>query len=191
MLLGFEAPSSGNILFDKQDLKSVDARLIRRQMGVVLQDGKLMPGDLFTNIIGASTNLTMDDAWAAAKASAMEGDIHNMPMGMHTMVSEGANTLSGGQRQRLMIARAIVNKPRVLIFDEATSALDNRTQSIITESLNALRATKVVVAHRLSTIKAADRIYYLEKGKIMEDGNFEELMALKGHFYRLAERQLS
>ena len=113
-----------------------------------------------------------------------------MPMGMFTIVSEDGGTLSGGQRQRLMIARALVHKPKILIFDEATSALDNRTQAIVTESLDKLQVTRIVVAHRLSTIKNADRIIYLEEGKILEEGNYDDLMLLKGRFYGLAQRQL-
>ena len=139
--------------YDEQDLAGLDVEAVRRQMGVVLQSGRVMTGDLFTNIVGSSP-ATLDDAWEAARMAGLDEDIRTMPMGMHTMVSDGGGTLSGGQRQRLMIARAIVNRPRILLMDEATSALDNRTQAIVSASLDGLRATRVVIAHRLSTIHA-------------------------------------
>jgi ABC-type bacteriocin/lantibiotic exporter with double-glycine peptidase domain len=110
---------------------------------------------------------------------------------MHTMISEGGSTLSGGQRQRLMIARAIVQKPRILFFDEATSALDNRTQSIVSASLEKLQATRIVIAHRLSTVVNADHIYVVDGGRIVQDGTYEELIAQPGLFADLAKRQLA
>ena len=189
LLLGFDLPEAGTIFYDGQELDGLDVQAIRRQIGVVLQNGRLMSGDLFTNIVG-STNATLDDAWAAAKMAGFDEDINQMPMGMHTVVSEGGNTLSGGQRQRLMIARAIVNKPRLLFFDEATSALDNRTQQIVSESLDRLQATRIVVAHRLTTIQNADRIYVVDKGRVVQQGTFDELMQKNGLFAELAKRQL-
>jgi ATP-binding cassette subfamily C protein len=190
LLLGFNEASSGAIFFDGQDLAHLDARMVRKRIGVVLQDGSLVAGNIFSNIIGASTTLNIHDAWKAAKAAAFDEDIKNMPMGMHTVVSESGGTISGGQRQRLMIARALVHRPNILIFDEATSALDNHTQGIVSESLDQLNVTRIVVAHRLSTIQNADTIYYLEGGTIEEKGSFKELMDLKGKFYELAKRQL-
>jgi ATP-binding cassette subfamily C protein len=159
-------------------------------MGVVLQDGGLMPGDIFTNIIGAST-LTIDDAWRAAKMAGFDKDIKEMPMGMHTVISEGASTLSGGQKQRLIIARALARNPKVLLFDEATSALDNRTQEIVTQSLNQLPVARIVIAHRLSTIRSADTIIVLKDGEVHEAGNYEQLMAARGLFHDLAKRQMA
>jgi len=190
LLLGFETPHSGAILFENQDISQLDVAKIRRQMGVVLQNGGLMPGDIFTNIIGAST-LTIDDAWKAARMAGFEDDIKEMPMGMHTVISEGASTLSGGQRQRLIIARALARNPNVLLFDEATSALDNRTQEIVTQSLNELPVARIVIAHRLSTIKDADTIIVMQDGKVRETGNFDELMAAEGLFHDLAKRQMA
>ena len=152
VLLGFEEPDSGSVYFDGQDFSRLDVQAVRSQIGVVLQSGRIMAGDFFTNIVG-STAHTLDDAWEAARMAGLAEDIEAMPMGMHTVVSEGANTLSGGQRQRLLIARAIVSKPRLVFFDEATSALDNRTQAIVSESLERLNATRIVIAHRLSTIR--------------------------------------
>ncbi|RXZ82286.1 NHLP bacteriocin export ABC transporter permease/ATPase subunit [Paenibacillaceae bacterium] len=189
LMLGFEQPVSGSIFFDGQDMRTLDASLLRSQFGVVLQNSKLMSGDIYTNIIGSS-NLTLDEAWEAATMAGMDEDIRSMPMGMHTVISEGGSTLSGGQRQRLMIARAIARRPRILFFDEATSALDNRTQSIVSESLERLQATRIVIAHRLSTITKADRIYVLDKGAIVQAGTYEELMSCEGIFSDLARRQV-
>ncbi len=190
LLLGFNEPETGSIFYDGQELDHLDPKLVRQQMGVVLQDGSLLAGDIYSNIIGSSTKLTLLDAFAAARAAAFDKDIRQMPMGMHTIVNEDGGTLSGGQRQRLMIARALVHKPKILIFDEATSALDNETQAIVTSSLDNLNVTRIVIAHRLSTIVNADKIYYLEGGKIQESGSYDELMELRGNFYKLAERQL-
>jgi NHLM bacteriocin system ABC transporter ATP-binding protein len=190
LLLGFETPEVGSVAYDEQDLSGVDVEAVRRQMGVVLQSGRVMTGDLFTNIVGSSA-ATLDDAWEAARMSGLDEDIRRMPMGMHTLVSDGGGTLSGGQRQRLMIARAIVNRPRILLMDEATSALDNRTQAIVSASLDGLRATRVVIAHRLSTILHADRIHVLVAGSIVESGTYDELMARDGVFAAMARRQLA
>ncbi len=189
LLLGFEPPSSGAILYDEQDLGDLDVVSVRRQTGVVLQNGTLFQGDILTNIIGSGL-YTYDDAWEAIKACAMEDDIDQMPMGLHTVLSEGASTLSGGQRQRLLIARAIVARPRILFLDEATSALDNRSQEIVTESLRRLNATRIVIAHRLTTIRDADRIIVMDAGRIVQSGGYEELMAQEGVFSMLARRQI-
>ena len=156
----------------------------------VVQSHRLTPGDLFTNITGGAPQFTLDDAWEAARQAGLDAEIRQMPMGMYTVVSEAEGTLSGGQRQRLMIARAIVAKPRILLFDEATSALDNATQSKVTESLARLKATRIVVAHRLTTIAGADRIYVLDRGKVVQQGTYEELMRQPGLFSDLARRQL-
>jgi ABC-type bacteriocin/lantibiotic exporter with double-glycine peptidase domain len=190
LLLGFEEPQSGSILLENQDLSQLDVSKVRKQMGVVLQNGGLMPGDIFTNIIGAST-LTIEDAWKAAEMAGFDKDIKEMPMGMHTVVSEGASSLSGGQKQRLIIARALARNPSVLLLDEATSALDNRTQEIVTKSLNELPVARLVIAHRLSTIKGADTIIVLKDGEVCEVGKYENLMDAKGLFYDLAKRQMA
>lgn len=190
MLLGFEQPAAGAVYYDQHDLKNLDVREVRRQLGVVLQNGQIMAGDIFTNIIGSS-NLTLDDAWRAAEMAGLADDIRAMPMQMHTIVSEGGKTLSGGQRQRLLIARAIVNRPRILFFDEATSALDNHTQEIVSRSLEGLQATRVVIAHRLSTIVKADRIYVLENGRVVQQGNYAQLIKEEGLFAELAKRQIA
>ena len=189
LLLGFETPELGAIRYDNRNLAELDLEAVRRQIGVVLQNGKLMPGDIFTNIVGSSL-LTIDDAWDAATLAGLANDIRQMPMGMHTVISEAGSTFSGGQRQRLMIARALVAKPRILLFDEATSALDNRTQALVSASLERLEATRIVIAHRLSTIINADRIYVVEAGRIVQQGTYAELVHQAGPFGELIRRQL-
>ncbi|MCK5294562.1 MAG: ATP-binding cassette domain-containing protein, partial [Arcobacteraceae bacterium] len=189
LLLGFEEVNEGNIYFDNQNLNDVDIRALRGQLGVVLQNSTVLSGDIFTNIVG-SGNKTIEDAWVAAKMAGFDEEIKKMPMGMHTMVSDGGGTLSGGQKQRLIISRALINQPNIIFFDEATSALDNKTQKIVTNSLDSLNVTRVVIAHRLSTIKNADKIYVLENGYIIQSGTFEELMGQDGHFKEFAKRQI-
>jgi ATP-binding cassette subfamily C protein len=189
LLLGFEQPEAGALYLDGQDLNNLDITAVRQQLGVVLQNGQVMTGDIFSNIIGVA-NLTLEDAWAAAEVAGLKYDIENMPMGMHTLVSEGGSTLSGGQRQRLLIARAIARKPRILFFDEATSALDNQTQAAVSSSLENLDATRIVIAHRLSTIINADRIFVMDKGRIVQQGKYADLIREPGLFADLARRQL-
>ena len=188
LLLGFETPRKGAIYFDGQDLADLNLPSVRTQMGVVLQNGQLMQGDIFTNIIGTNA-LTQEDAWAAAEAAGIADDIAMMPMGMQTVISEGSTNISGGQRQRILIARALVTKPSILIFDEATSALDNRTQAIVTKSLDSLNATRIIVAHRLSTIRNCDKIIVMDAGRIVETGGFDELVSRGGIFASLVKRQ--
>jgi NHLM bacteriocin system ABC transporter ATP-binding protein len=188
LLLGFEKAESGTIYYDDQDLSTLDVTSVRRQMGVVLQNGTVMQGSIFKNIVGSS-NLSIEEAWTAAEMVGVDGDILDMPMGMHTMLPAGGGTLSGGQRQRLIIARAIVRRPKILFFDEATSALDNKTQAIVSQSLENLSVTRIVIAHRISTIMNADRIYVLQDGVMRETGTYEELMEKKGYFAELAARQ--
>jgi NHLM bacteriocin system ABC transporter ATP-binding protein len=188
LLLRFEIPHSGAIGLDGREISNLDITEVRRQIGVVTQDGRVMAGSVFDNICTGATH-TMDEAWAAARDAGLAEDIENMPMGMYTIVSEGGSNLSGGQRQRLLIARALVLRPSILIFDEATSALDNRTQKIVTESLKRLKATRILVAHRLSTIREADRIYVIEKGRVVQEGTYRQLSATGGRFAQLVSRQ--
>jgi ATP-binding cassette subfamily C protein len=189
LLLGFERPGTGAISYDGQNLATLDVREVRRQLGVVLQNSALMTDDIFHNIIGSSA-LTIEDAWEAARLVGVAEDIQQMPMGMYTLVSEGGGAFSGGQRQRILLARAIVQKPRILFLDEATSALDNLTQAVVAESLARIQATRVSIAHRLSTIMKADRIYVLVGGAIVQSGTYAELMRQPGVFADLAQRQL-
>lgn len=190
LLLGFETPQAGAVSYDGRDLGHLDLKAVRRQLGVVLQRGAILPGSLFENIVG-SAPLGQEDAWDAARMAGFDEHVRHMPMGMHTVLSEGRGTLSGGQRQRPLIARAIARRPRVLLMDEATSALDNRTQAIVSESLAHLNTTRLVIAHRLSTVIHADRIYVVERGRIVQSGTYEELMRVDGPFRELARRQLA
>jgi ABC-type bacteriocin/lantibiotic exporter with double-glycine peptidase domain len=188
LLLGLMQPQSGSVSFDGRELGSLDAGEVRRQIGVVMQDGRILAGSIYENICAAGAH-SMEAAWEAARAAGLAEDLEDMPMGMQTMVAEGGSNLSGGQRQRLLIARALILKPAILIFDEATSALDNRTQAIVTASLKRLAATRIVVAHRLSTIRDADRIYVLENGRVVQQGTYASLTLQAGLFSRLATRQ--
>lgn len=190
LLLGMEKPKSGAIYYDESDLSELNLPSVRSQLGVVMQNGQLMTGDIFHNIIGANS-LTMEDAWKAAEMSGIAQEIQEMPMGMYTVISEGSSNISGGQRQRIIIARALANRPPIIILDEATSALDNRTQAIVTESLEKLQSTQIIVAHRLSTIRKADKIVVMDEGKIIEQGNYDELMKMDGYFAKLAKRQIA
>ena len=190
LLLGFEKPQRGAIYYDGKDINSLDLKSLRRSIGTVMQNGKLFSGSIFDNITVTAPSATMDDAWAAAEIVGMAEDIHAMPMGMQTLISEGSGGVSGGQRQRLLIARAIVSKPKILMFDEATSALDNITQKRVAKALDGFKCTRIVIAHRLSTIRECDRIIVLEAGKIAEDGSYKELMEKNGLFAELVKRQL-
>jgi ATP-binding cassette subfamily C protein len=190
LLLGFERPEAGVIYYDGQDLAKLDAQATRRQIGVVLQSARLSSGTVFDNIVGSGP-FTIDDAWEAVRSAGLEQDIREMPMGMHTVVSEGGGNISGGQRQRLLIARAMVKKPRIFLFDEATSALDNRTQAIVSHSLESFSATRIVIAHRLSTVVHADRILVVEAGVVVQSGSYDELTGQEGLFRELAKRQLA
>lgn len=188
LLLGFESPSSGQVNFDHQNLSKIDIRSVRSQIGVVLQNGSLMQGSVLYNIIG-NTTLTEEDAWDAARRAGCADEIEKLPEKMHTQINSGDSLLSGGQIQRIIIAKALVKNPKILFFDEATSALDNVTQRVVTDSIDQLDATRIVIAHRLSTIMNANRIIVLDKGKLIEQGTYEELLAKDGFFAELAKRQ--
>jgi len=190
LLLGFEQPLSGGIYYDHYDLSKVDKASLRRKIGCCLQSGSLFTGDLFHNITITAPWATHDDAWEALRMACLEEDVRRMPMGLHTMVSEGGGGFSGGQKQRILIARALISKPEIIFFDEATSALDNISQKAVSDNLDSLMCTRVVIAHRLSTIRHCDRIIVLDKGKIAEEGTFEQLMANKGLFYEMSIRQM-
>jgi len=189
LILGLDTPDSGSVYYDGRALSGLDTREVRRQIGTVMQSSQLMEGDIYTNIVG-STGLSLEVAKRAADQAGLAEDIAALPMGMHTLINQGGGTFSGGQRQRLLIARALVASPRLLFFDEATSALDNRTQEHVSAALEKLNVTRVVVAHRLSTIRHADRIFVLERGRVVESGTYDQLMQRDGTFTRLAKRQL-
>ena len=177
-------------MYDGQDVTQIDVQKLRKKLGVVMQGSQIRAGSIFDNIVGA-LSVTIEDAWEAASLAGLDEDIRELPMGMHTVLQQGGLTLSGGQRQRLMIARAIIARPRVLLFDEATSALDNRTQAIVSKSLEDLQATRVTIAHRLSTIIGADRIYVMEGGRVVQGGKYHELVEQPGLFRDLMRRQIA
>jgi len=189
LLLGFEEPHKGAIYYDSNDMKSIDVKSLRRSMGCVIQNSKLMTGSIYENIVVSAPWLTINEAWEAAEMAGVADDIRQMPMGMHTLVSDGGGGLSGGQKQRLIIARALAPKPKILLLDEATSALDNITQKHVSQTLDSLKCTRIVIAHRLSTIRQCDRVIMLEKGRIVEDGTYDELVKLNGKFAQLVKRQ--
>lgn len=191
LLLGFETPQSGIVMVDGKDLRSMDKGAYRRQLGVVLQNGKLISGSIYENITITAPHVGMSRVNEVIDQVGLRRDISQMPMGIHTMLSENCNTISGGQQQRILIARAIVGNPKILVFDEATSALDNITQAAVSSNLDKMHVTRIVVAHRLSTIKNCDRILVLRDGSVAEEGNYASLMARKGLFYALASRQIA
>ena len=189
MLLGFERTEYGRVLFDGQDLAGLDVLAVRRQIGSVLQNGRLTAGPV-ADAVSNNAKMTHAEIWDAIADAGMTADIEKMAMGLHTVVAEGGVNLSGGQRQRLLIARALATRPKIVFFDEATSALDNKTQATVSEALDRRRVTRVVIAHRLSTIRHADRIYVIDRGKIVEQGRFDELLQKNGLFHDLASRQM-
>jgi ATP-binding cassette subfamily C protein len=189
LLLGFDKPDSGAVYFDSQNLADLDGRIVRSMIGTVNQSGSLLPGDIFTNITGGDPRFTITDATVAASLVGLDEDIKGMPMGMHTVLGEGSSTLSGGQRQRIMIARAIIRRPKILMLDEATSALDNHTQAVVQRSLEVLKVTRVLIAHRLSTVRGADRVIVLNAGRVVQSGSYDELAAVDGPFRDMVQRQ--
>ena len=190
LLLGFEKPQRGSVSYDSIDLNSLEPRSLRRQIGCVLQDEGLFTDSIRANITLTNPFATDEEVWEAARLAGIEEDIKAMPMGMKTLVFDSSGTISGGQKQRILIARALIGKPNILFFDEATSALDNNTQKIITDTLASLDCTRIVIAHRLSTVRQCDRIVMMENGQIIEEGTYDELMERKGRFAELVERQL-
>lgn len=189
LLLGFEKPLRGKIYYDGVELERINKPELRRKMGVVLQDGVLFSGSIYRNIRIARPTATNEQVLDAVRAAALEEDIAAMPLGLNTVVSEQAQTVSGGQKQRILLARAVIGQPSVLMLDEATSALDNITQARVCENLAKLGSTRIVVAHRLSTVKDCDRIIVMDAGRIVEEGSFSQLMEKKGAFWQLARMQ--
>ena len=190
IMLGFEKPESGQIYFDGKDISQFDIRSLRKQLGVVLQSGSLLPGSIFENVIGSNNSLTVEDAEKALEMAGFLDEVKEMPMGIHTMISDDFKSISGGQKQRILIARALVSNPKILFFDEATSALDNRTQKIVSDSINKLNITRITIAHRLSTITECDRIIVLDSGRIVEEGTYDELVENNGIFSDMVKRQI-
>ncbi|RFU83021.1 NHLP bacteriocin export ABC transporter permease/ATPase subunit [Streptomyces triticagri] len=189
LLIGFDEPVSGSVLYDGQDLAALDQSAVRRQCGVVLQNAQPLTGSILDCICGAEA-YTQEEAWEAAAMAGLAEDIKRMPMGLHTMIA-GGGAVSGGQRQRLMIAQALIRRPRVLFFDEATSALDNETQRTVMDSTHTLNATRIVIAHRLSTVLDADRVVVMSEGRIVQQGTPADLLAdTNGRLHELVRRQL-
>ncbi len=188
LMLRFERPTSGTVLYDEEDVESKNMQRIRSQLGIVLQNANLLPDSILNNITGMSAQYTEADAWRAAEMAGCADDIRSFPMQMQTILA--SSSISGGQKQRILLAHALIRNPKIIFLDEATSALDNCVQRHIIESLQKIKATKVVIAHRLSTIKDADRIYVLEKGSVVETGTYRELIEKQGVFAEMAKRQL-
>ncbi|GAA3797396.1 NHLP bacteriocin export ABC transporter permease/ATPase subunit [Streptomyces chiangmaiensis] len=190
LLIGFDKPVSGSVLYDGQDLAALDQSAVRRQCGVVLQHAQPFTGSILDVICGTEP-YTPEEAMAAAEMAGLAEDIKRMPMGLHTIV-QGNGAISGGQRQRLMIAQALIRRPRILFFDEATSALDNETQRKVIESTRALNATRIVIAHRLSTVLDADRVIVMEDGRVAQQGPPAQLLAdTSGRLHELVRRQMA
>ena len=189
LALGLEEPAVGAVLYDGHNLASLDRRAVRRQIGVVPQDGKLTPGNIGENIIGPWGDLTVEDAWRAAHLAAVGDDIAAMPMQMYTIVGDNEAIFSGGQTQRIRIAAALARRPRIVFLDEATNWLDTESQSRVMQAMENLTVTRIVIAHRLSTIRKADRIYVMQAGRVVQQGGFDELFEIEGPFRRLMLRQ--
>ena len=191
LALGLESPLSGAVYYDGHDLERLNRRSVRDGVGMVVQDASLRPQTILDNIIGTGEHLTVEDAWRAARIASVGEDIAAMPMGMHTITSEGSATFSGGQAQRIMLASALVRNPSVLLLDEATNWLDNETQSKVMAEIEKLSMTRIVSAHRLSTIRRANRIFVLQGGRIVQQGSFDELIAEEGVFKEMTLRQMT
>ncbi|NBX35861.1 MAG: ATP-binding cassette domain-containing protein [Planctomycetes bacterium] len=187
LVLGLRKPTSGNVLLDGKDLDRLDLVSVRRQIGAVVQNTRIVPGAILENIVG-STLHGVDDAQRALEAAGFADEVERMPMGVHTYVTD--QTLSGGQLQKLLIARALVARPKILVFDEATSALDEISQAQVVASLEGLRATRIIVAHRLSTVRSCDRIFVMDAGRVVQVGTFDDLVRVEGRFREMARRQM-
>ena len=191
LALGLGQPSGGAVYYDGRDLRHLNINQVRRQVGAVPQTVQLHPQDLWDNIIGGHEEATTEDAWHAAKLAAVDRDIAAMPMGMFTNVGDSASVTSGGESQRITIAHALIRNPRILLLDEATNWLDNESQSKIMANLAGLTSTRIIIAHRLSTLRQADRIYVMQAGKVVQEGKFTELVAAEGVFRDLVSRQMA
>ena len=191
LALGFDRPTAGAVYYDGRDLRHLNLKQVRRRIGAVPQSVGLHPLDLWDNLVGHQGQVASDEVWAAVRVADIEKEIRAMPMGMMTMVGASGNVLSGGESQRVTIARSVIGNPRIMLFDEATNWLDNESQARVMRNLTALTSTRVVIAHRLSTLQQADRIYVLQAGRIVQSGSFDELMEGDGVFRELVRRQVA
>ena len=191
LALGLEQPSSGSVYYDGRDLRHLNLKQLRRKIGVVPQEVRLHPEDIWDNIVGDNDVATAEDAWAAARIASVDKEIAAMPMGMLTCVGASASVTSGGESQRIVIAQALMRNPRVLLLDEATNWLDNDSQARVMENLARLSSTRFVIAHRLSTLRQADRIFVMQAGKVVQEGTFAELAETEGAFQDLVRRQFA
>ena len=191
LALGIDRPTAGAVYYDGRELRHLNLKQVRRHIGTVPQSVGLHPMDLWDNLAGHRDDLTSEEVWAAARTAEVEDEIRGMPMGLMTMVGTSGSVLSGGESQRITIARSVIGSPRIMLLDEATNWLDNENQARVMENLAALTSTRVVIAHRLSTLEQADRIYVLQAGKVVESGSFNELMEADGVFRELVKRQIA
>ena len=191
LALGLDRPTAGAVYYDGRDLRHLNLKQLRRQIGAVPQSVGLHPQDLWDNVVSHHDEVTTDEVWEAARLAEMEAEIKAMPMGMMTMVGTSGGVLSGGESQRITIARSVMGSPRVMMFDEATNWLDNENQAKVMQNLTALTSTRIVIAHRLSTLEQADRIYVLQAGKVVQSGSFRDLMEVDGVFRELVRRQIA
>ena len=191
LALGFDRPTAGAVCYDGRDLRNLNLKQVRRRIGVVPQSVGLHPLDIWDNLVGHHDEVASDEVWTAARVADVEQEIKGMPMGMMTMVGTSGAVLSGGESQRVSIARSVIGSPRIMLFDEATNWLDNESQAKVMRNLTALTSTRIVIAHRLSTLEQADRIYVLQAGKVVQSGSFNELMEADGVFRDLVRRQVA
>jgi len=191
LALGLDAPSGGAVYYDGRDLRHLNVKQVRRRIGAVPQAVRLHPEDVWDNIVGDDEDATVKDAWQAARLAAVDKEIAAMPMGMMTCVGASAGVTSGGESQRIMIAHALLRNPRILLLDEATNWLDNESQARIMQNLGRLTSTRMVIAHRLSTLRQADRIYVMQAGRVVQEGSFTDLVESEGVFRNLVRRQMT
>ena len=191
LALGLDEPTSGAVYYDGRDLRHLNIKQVRRRIGAVPQAVQLHPEDVWDNIVGDYEDATAEDAWRAAKLAGIDREISAMPMGMLTSVGAGAGVTSGGESQRIMIAHALLRNPGVLLFDEATNWLDNSSQAQVMQNLGSLTSTRIVIAHRLSTLRQADRIYVMQAGRVAQEGTYAELVETEGVFRNLVRRQMA
>lgn len=191
LLIGFDSPQEGRICIDGINMKNLDLNEYRSQIAVVPQNTILFAGTIYENVTYGLDNVSKERVMAVLKQVGLTDFVNSLPQGLDTTLAEQGNSLSGGQKQRLAIARAIIRNPRIIVFDEATSALDSASEKMVQEATESLMktCTTFMVAHRLSTIRNADRIVVIQKGKPVEEGSFDELMEKKGYFYHLKKIQ--